>query len=55
MHCVGLLRDARERLAQFIGAEDTDECVLVTNASTGLNTVLKNFEWEKEDTIVVCG
>ncbi|KAG5651325.1 hypothetical protein H0H81_009078 [Sphagnurus paluster] len=48
-----LLIDVRRRLAQLIGA-DTDEVVLVANASLGINTVLRNFEWEKGDTIIAC-
>ena len=45
----------REKLASFIGAK-TDEIVLVSNASTGINTILRNFEWdsEKDDQIIVC-
>ena len=43
----------REKLASLIGAK-TDEVVLVTNASTGINTILRNFEWEKDDQIFVC-
>ena len=43
----------REKLARLIGAK-TDEVVLVPNASTGINTVLRNFEWEKDDQIFVC-
>ncbi|KAF8886313.1 pyridoxal phosphate-dependent transferase [Infundibulicybe gibba] len=47
-----LLVDVRRRIAELIGAK-TDECVLVQNASLGLNVVLRNIEWEKEDTIVI--
>jgi hypothetical protein len=47
------LVSVRERLAQLIGAE-TDECVIVPNASHGINTVLRNFEWHKDDIIVAC-
>ena len=43
----------REKLASLIGAK-TDEVVLVPNASMGINTILRNFEWEKEDQIIVC-
>jgi len=43
----------REKLARLIGAK-TDEVVLVSNASMGVNTVLRNFEWEKGDQIIVC-
>ena len=45
----------REKLASFIGAKTrTDEVVLVSNASMGINTILRNFEWEKDDQIFVC-
>ena len=44
---------AREKLASLIGAK-TDEIVLVSNASMGINTILRNFEWEKDDQIFVC-
>ncbi len=46
-----LLRKARERVASLIGA-DVDECVLVTNATLGVNIVLRNLQWNKEDIIV---
>ena len=45
------LRKARERVAELIKA-DVDDCVLVTNATLGVNTVLRNLEWSKEDVIV---
>ncbi|KAG5641881.1 hypothetical protein DXG03_004021 [Asterophora parasitica] len=45
------LIDVRRRLAQLIGA-DVDEVVLVSNASTGINIALRNFEWEKGDTLI---
>ncbi|KAF8075269.1 pyridoxal phosphate-dependent transferase [Lyophyllum atratum] len=45
------LIDVRRRLAQLIGA-DVDEVVLVPNASMGINTIMRNFEWEKGDTII---
>ncbi|GLB41511.1 putative aminotransferase class-V [Lyophyllum shimeji] len=45
------LIDVRRRLAQLIGA-DVDEVVLVPNASMGVNTVLRNFEWETGDTLI---
>jgi hypothetical protein len=48
-----LLVEVRRKLAQLIGA-NLDECVLVTNASVGVNTILRNFEWEKGDIIVPC-
>lgn len=48
-----LLIDVRQRVANLIGAK-LDECVLVPNASMGVNTVLRNFEWEAGDIIIGC-
>ena len=47
------LREVRRRLANLVGAK-TDELVLVTNASMGINAVLRNFEWEEGDLIISC-
>ncbi|KAF8323561.1 pyridoxal phosphate-dependent transferase [Amanita rubescens] len=47
------LVEMREQIAKFIGAAKTDEVVLVANASVGLNTILRNIEWEKGDAILV--
>ncbi|TFY71154.1 hypothetical protein EVG20_g1849 [Dentipellis fragilis] len=47
----GLLRSARTRVAKFVGAEP-DEVVFVPNASHGVNTVLRNFEWHEGDIII---
>ncbi|KAF9524391.1 pyridoxal phosphate-dependent transferase [Crepidotus variabilis] len=44
------LVDVRQRLADFLKVK-LDEVVLVTNASTGLNTVIRNFQWETGDLI----
>ena len=38
-------------MAKLIGAE-TDEVVLVPNATHALNVVLRNFEWREGDVIV---
>ncbi|KAG6844153.1 hypothetical protein H0H87_009396 [Tephrocybe sp. NHM501043] len=46
-----LLIDVRRRVAQLIGA-DVDEVVFVSNASMGVNTILRNFEWEEGDTLI---
>lgn len=48
-----LLIEVRANLAKLIGAE-TDECVMVMNASLGVDIVLRNMEWNKEDIIVIC-
>ncbi|KAJ3505666.1 hypothetical protein NLJ89_g7299 [Agrocybe chaxingu] len=45
-----MLIDVRKRIAKLIGAK-ADEVVLVTNASLGLNIVLRNFDWEEGDAI----
>jgi len=41
----------RERIANLIGAE-TDECVLVPNATHGVETVLRNISWKEGDIII---
>ncbi|KXN90567.1 hypothetical protein AN958_04080 [Leucoagaricus sp. SymC.cos] len=46
------LTSVREKLSKLVNAQ-RDEIVLVPNASVGVNTVLRNFEWEKED-IIIC-
>ncbi|RPD59984.1 PLP-dependent transferase [Lentinus tigrinus ALCF2SS1-7] len=46
------LNKSRELLAKFVHA-DTDEVVLVGNATAALNTVLRNFEWREGDVIVL--
>ncbi|CAK5280419.1 unnamed protein product [Mycena citricolor] len=46
-----LLTRVRERVAALLGAQ-TDECVMVANASAGVSTVLRNIEWAKGDVIV---
>lgn len=48
-----ILIEVRRKLAQLIGA-NVDECVLVQNATMGVNTILRNFEWNKGDIIVPC-
>lgn len=48
-----LQRAMRARLAAFVHA-DVDECVLVTNATGGVNVVLRNVEWKPGDVIVQC-
>jgi hercynylcysteine S-oxide lyase len=45
------LTAVREQVAQLIGAK-ADECVIVTNTSIGVNTVLRNFEWNEGDVLV---
>ncbi|KAG6852923.1 hypothetical protein C0991_008130 [Blastosporella zonata] len=45
--------EVREKLAEHIGAEP-QEVVLVANATTGVNAVLRNFAWEQGDTLVSC-
>ncbi|KAL0954146.1 hypothetical protein HGRIS_005283 [Hohenbuehelia grisea] len=45
------LKRVREQVADIIGAH-ADECVIVPNASHGINTVLRNFDWESQDIII---
>lgn len=45
------LAAVRERLAHLVGAA-TDEIVMVTNATHGVNTVLRNLIWSSDDIIV---
>ncbi|RXW17161.1 hypothetical protein EST38_g8697 [Candolleomyces aberdarensis] len=44
------LNEARSQVASLIGAQ-TDECYLVPNATAGINTVMRNFSWDKDDII----
>lgn len=48
-----LLNNARQKVADLIGAK-LDEVVLVSNASVGINTILRNFHWEEGDIIFAC-
>ncbi|KAJ7898190.1 PLP-dependent transferase [Mycena olivaceomarginata] len=45
------LINVHQQIAALIGAE-TDECVLVPNASQSISTVLRNIEWQEDDIIV---
>ncbi|TRM58813.1 pyridoxal phosphate-dependent transferase [Schizophyllum amplum] len=51
--CAPLLAKARAQLAEYLGVK-TDEVVIVSNASHGINTILRNIEWEPCDTILIC-
>ncbi|KAE9365147.1 PLP-dependent transferase, partial [Stipitochalara longipes BDJ] len=46
-----LIDESRSAIAPFLGV-DVDEVVLIPNASTGINTVLRNLKWEEGDVIV---
>ena len=45
------LTAARQEVANLIGAE-IDECVLISNATSGVNIVLRNMFWGQSDIIV---
>jgi selenocysteine lyase/cysteine desulfurase len=47
-----LIDSSRAAIAPLLGAH-VDEVVLIPNATTGVNTVLRNLKWEKND-VVVC-
>ncbi|KAH9939510.1 PLP-dependent transferase [Amylocystis lapponica] len=46
-----MLKEARNRVADLVGAPH-DDLVLVPNATHGLNTILRNFEWREGDVIM---
>jgi isopenicillin-N epimerase len=48
----GLLDEARDRVARFVGA-DTDGLSFVTNATAGVNTVLRSFPLREGDEVLV--
>ena len=48
-----LLREARARTAKMIGAE-TDEVVVVHNATLAINIILRDIEWNQGDILVGC-
>ena len=48
---IPLLNTVRARIAELVGAQ-ADECVIVPNATHGVNTVLRNLEWHPDDIIV---
>ena len=51
LHYDPLLHTVRTKLASFIHA-DTDEVVLVPNATHGVNTVVRNLDWREGDIVV---
>lgn len=48
---IDLLDKSRERLAQLVHAP-IDECVIVQNATSGINTVLRNLQYKEKDVII---
>lgn len=46
-----LIDESREAVAPLLGVP-VDEVVFVPNATTGINTVLRNLKWEEGDVIV---
>lgn len=52
VHDIPLLIDtSRSAIAPLLGVH-TDEVVLIPNATTGVNTVLRNLKWEEGDVVV---
>ncbi|KAF8655724.1 hypothetical protein AX16_002961 [Volvariella volvacea WC 439] len=45
------LDGVRSRLAKLVNAH-VDECVIVPNVAYGVNTILRNFEWNEGDIII---
>jgi selenocysteine lyase/cysteine desulfurase len=46
-----LINKSRKFIAHLLGV-DVDEVVFVPNATTGVNTVLRNLKWETGDVVV---
>ena len=46
-----LIDESRKAIAPLLGVE-VDEVVFVPNATTGVNVVLRNLQWEKGDVVV---
>lgn len=46
-----LIDTSRAAIAPLLGAHE-DEVVFVPNATTGINVVLRNLKWEKDDVVV---
>lgn len=47
------LEDVRAHLARLVHA-DLSEIVMVPNATLGINTILRNIEWSRDDIIIQC-
>ena len=48
---IDLLDKARDRIAKLVNAS-VEECVFVTNATLGINTVLRNLVYKEKDAII---
>ena len=51
--CLPKLNDVKKRVAELIGA-DEHECVIVPNATHGINTITSAIDWVDGDVIVIC-
>lgn len=49
--CPGLLRSAATELARFLDA-NADDVVFVTNATTGINAVLRSVDLQEGDEVI---
>jgi selenocysteine lyase/cysteine desulfurase len=48
-----LLYDVRAKTAELIGSTP-DECMIVPNATHGINTIVNNIIWQPGDRIMIC-
>ncbi|ETN45268.1 uncharacterized protein HMPREF1541_09099 [Cyphellophora europaea CBS 101466] len=46
-----LLEKSRDRISRLVNAS-VDDCVFVPNATTGINTVLRNIQYKEKDVII---
>ena len=47
------LKNVRILISQIIGASSSEDVVFIENASDGFNTIVKNYDWEENDKILL--
>lgn len=47
------MKQSRESLAKLVNAKDSDELVLVENASAAVNAILRSIKWNKGDKVLI--